>query len=335
MPDIAAVFRINMSGKGADGPAEADRYQAAIGMAEYADRGGFAVVNVEEHHDAEIGWLPSPLMMAGLIVPRTCRARIRASALLVTLYDPIRLAEDIAILDLASRGRFFFILGQGYREAEYHLHDKDWATRGAQTDFIVRTLLTAWKGEPFDYKGRTVHVSPAPFTKPHPPFLYGGMSKIAARRAAQYGLPFFPAQPMPELQAYYLDECQKLGHEGKVEIHEDMTLLFVDEDPDRAWAELGPCFLRETRQYSAWQRNRLDRHYQSDSDSVDALRAQGIYEIVTPEECLKRAASVTGRPWKPILHPLAGGIPIDRAWASMELFTEKVLKHVSDDRKTG
>src|SRR5579862_442879 len=134
---ISATFRINMSGKGADGPTEADRYNAAIDMAEFADRNGFAIINVEEHHDSEIGWLPSPLIMAGLIVSRTKRARIRASALLATLYDPISLAEDIAILDLARRGRFFFILGQGYREIEYHLHDKDWEKRGAQTDFIL------------------------------------------------------------------------------------------------------------------------------------------------------------------------------------------------------
>lgn len=325
MGSVAAVLRINMSGHGADGAAEADRYNAAIDMAEFADKAGFAIVNVEEHHDAEIGWLPSPLIMAGLIVSRTKRVRVRASALLVTLYDPIRLAEDIAILDLASRGRFYFILGQGYREIEYHLHDRDWGNRGAQTEFIVETLLQAWKGEPFEYRGKLVHVSPAPFTKPHPPFLYGGMSKVAARRAAKYGLPFFPAQPMPELEAYYLEELKRNGKEGFVEIHEDMSLLFIDEDPDRAWQELGSYFLKESQQYSQWQKGGVSRHYQSMSDSIDELRRQKIYEILTPEECLARVAAVTGRPYKPILHPLAGGIPLDRAWRCMELFSERVL----------
>jgi len=327
MPQISTVLRINMSGRGADGAAEADRYNAAIDMAEYADRNGFAIVNVEEHHDSEIGWLPSPLMMAGLIVGRTRRIRIRASALLVTLYDPIRLAEDIAILDLASRGRFFFILGQGYREIEYHLHDKDWETRGAATDFIVETLLTAWKGEPFEYRGKRVHVSPAPFTRPHPPFFYGGMSKVAARRAAKFGLPFFPAQPMPELEAYYLEELKRNGKTGFVETHADMTLLFIDENPDKAWEELGPYLLKETQQYSQWQRAGVSRHYQSQSDSIDALRKQRIYEILTPDQCLARARAATGE-YKPILHPLAGGIPLDRAWRCVELFSERVLKRL-------
>lgn len=323
---ISATFRINMSGKGADGPAEADRYNAAIDMAEFADRNGFGLINVEEHHDSEIGWLPSPLIMAGLIIGRTKRARVRASALLGNLYDPIRLAEDVAILDLASRGRFFFILGQGYREIEYHLHDKDWERRGEQTDFIIETLLATWKGEPFEYRGQLVHVSPAPFSKPHPPFFYGGMSKAAAKRAAKHGLPFFPAQPMPELETLYFEECRRLGHAGRVENHEDLTLFFIDEDPDRAWRELGPCFLKETQQYSAWQRSQLARPLQSDTDSVDELRRERIYEIITPDECLARAAQVKGRDYKPILHPLAGGIPLDRARRCMELFADKVLK---------
>jgi alkanesulfonate monooxygenase SsuD/methylene tetrahydromethanopterin reductase-like flavin-dependent oxidoreductase (luciferase family) len=109
---INAILRLNMSGHAVDGRAEAERYGAALDMAAYADESGFAVVNVEEHHDAAIGWLPSPLVMAALIIARTSRVQVRASALLGPLYDPIRLAEDIAILDLASRGRFSFVLGR-------------------------------------------------------------------------------------------------------------------------------------------------------------------------------------------------------------------------------
>jgi len=328
MPGISAVLRINMSGQRATGKDEADRYNAAIDMAEYADRNGFAIVNVEEHHNAQIGWLPSPLLMAGFIASRTKKIDIRGSALLVTLYDPIRLAEDIAMLDLVSRGRFYFILGQGYRPIEYHMHDHDWESRGEATEFIIETLLKAWTGAPFEYRGQQVQVSPAPFTKPHPLFYYGGMSKTAVQRAAKFGLPFFPPQPMPELQEYYLAEAQKHGKAGRVEVHEDMSLLFIDDDPDRAWAELGPYFLRETQEYSSWRRGGVARHYQTESASVDELRKQGTFEIITPEECLTRAKSTEGRDYKPVLHPLAGGIPLDRAWHCLELFSSKVLSQL-------
>ena len=68
------------------------------------------------------------------IAGRTARVRIRVSALLITLYDPIRLAEDIAILDLASNGRVSVVAGQGYRPIEYHALDRDWASRGMSSE---------------------------------------------------------------------------------------------------------------------------------------------------------------------------------------------------------
>jgi alkanesulfonate monooxygenase SsuD/methylene tetrahydromethanopterin reductase-like flavin-dependent oxidoreductase (luciferase family) len=87
MAKIRPVLRLNMSGcgQGPDRGLEADRYQAAIEMAEYADKTGFAIVNVEEHHDVEIGWLGSPLPLAAAIAARTRQVQIRGSAVLVTL----------------------------------------------------------------------------------------------------------------------------------------------------------------------------------------------------------------------------------------------------------
>ena len=99
---VSPVLRLNMSGSSDDPEIESTRYAAAIAMAEYADRNGFAIVNVEEHHDADIGWMGSPLLMSALIISRTQRITVRASALLVTLYDPVRLAEEIALLRLLS-----------------------------------------------------------------------------------------------------------------------------------------------------------------------------------------------------------------------------------------
>ena len=112
---IQAALRINMTGLQPDPSQEADRYQAALDMAVYAEANGFDVVNLEEHHCAENGWLPSPLILAAMIAARTQKIRISVTALLVTLYDPIRLAEDIAVIDLVSRGRFVFTAGMGYR----------------------------------------------------------------------------------------------------------------------------------------------------------------------------------------------------------------------------
>ena len=323
---LKPVLRLNMSGRAETGAGEADRYRAAIDMAAYAEQGGFAVVNVEEHHDSSLGWLPSPLIMAALIAARTERIEIRASAILAPLYDPIRLAEDVAMLDVASRGRFSFVLGQGYREGEYHLMDRDFARRGAATEAMIETLLKAWTGEPFDHRGRTVQVSPRPYTAPHPPLWYGGMSPAAAKRAARFGLPFLPGQPMPEIEAIYLAEAERLGKPARVERFSDLSMLFIDPDPERAWAELGPHFLREVDQYAEWTRSGVQRLYDRGSGSLEALRASGTYEILTPDQCLERARHrlAEGR-FHPILHPLAGGVPLDRAWDSLRLFVAHVL----------
>lgn len=326
---LTPVLRVNLSGRGETPLAESERYQAAIDLAEYADRNGFAVINVEEHHNSEVGWLGSPLLMAGLLAGRTKNVIIRGSAILAPLYDPIRLAEDVAVLDAASKGRFVLVIGQGYREDEYRLMDRDFKGRAAAMDTVIDTMLKAWTGKPFEYRGKTVHVSPLPFSQPHPPLFYGGMSAAAARRAAKWGLPFAPAQPMPEIEAIYRVEAARHGKPVQVENFADMSLLLIEPDPERAWQELGPYLMKEVRQYSAWTKSGIKRIYESGTSSIDELRASGIYEILTPAECLDRARRrLAEGSFSPILHPLAGGIPPERAWRSMRLFVEAVLKKI-------
>src|SRR5204863_1916207 len=122
---------------------------------------------------------------AGLIFGRASTLSVTISALLTPLHDPLRIAEDIAVLDLASGGRLTTIAGIGYRPEEYAMFEKDWEHRGALQDEVVDTLLKAWTAEPFEYHGHTVRVTPRPFTEPHPPLMLGGTSKAAMRRAAK------------------------------------------------------------------------------------------------------------------------------------------------------
>jgi alkanesulfonate monooxygenase SsuD/methylene tetrahydromethanopterin reductase-like flavin-dependent oxidoreductase (luciferase family) len=317
-------LRINMTGAETDPAARSLRYRTAIDMAEYADSKGFAHINLEEHHVASNGWLPSPLVMASAIAARTSRANIGVVALLATLYDPVRLAEDIAVIDLLSEGRFSFVAGMGYREVEFHVTNKPYAGRGEWMDHVLETLLKAWGDQPFDYRGSTVNVTPKPFTRPHPPFLVGGMSKPAARRAARLGLPFAPPVRMPELEDYYQAKLEEYGQQGFVYAPPaDFSILFIDEDPDRAWAEVGQHFVNEVQEYSSWQVQGLQRVLESGIDSVEALRREGTYEIITPEECLQRHRE--NPELFALLHPLIGGMPLDRAWNCLELYAEKVL----------
>jgi len=324
MTPISANLRLNLTGVEADPALRAQRYRAALDMAEYADRQGFSSVNVEEHHVAANGWLPSPLTMAAAIAARTEHCSIGVMALLVTLYDPIRLAEDIAVVDLLSNGRINFIAGMGYREIEFHIANKPFDGRGEWMDHVLETLLKAWGDAPFEYRGRLVDVTPKPFTQPHPFFLVGGMSRPAARRAARLGLPFAPPVADPALEAYYHEQCEKYGTTGFTHSPPaDFSVLFLHDDPDRAWVELGRYFLNEAVEYSSWKTAGVNRPLEFTSDSVDALREEQRYEIITPAECLRRHRE--REDFFAALHPLIGGMPLDSAWQSLRLYAEQVL----------
>lgn len=323
---VMSLARFNCVQPGVEPEEMAQRYQAFVDMAEYADQHGFAMITLEEHHGAENGWSPSPLVMAGLVFGRCKSIGISLSALLVPLHDPLRIAEDLAVLDLASGGRMTTIAGIGYRPEEYAAHGKDWSERGALMDECIDTILKAWTGEPFEYRGTTVRVTPVPVTKPHPMLLIGGTSKPAARRAARFGLPMFPAAHLPELEAYYYEQCKEHGTQGFCMMPgADTVMTHVAEDPDEAWAELGEHFFHEASTYRSWQTPDIKSAVHSHAKNVDELREEGIYQVLTPDECAARATE-TGAV---NLHPLVGGMPIDAGWESLRLYCEQVLPKVS------
>jgi alkanesulfonate monooxygenase SsuD/methylene tetrahydromethanopterin reductase-like flavin-dependent oxidoreductase (luciferase family) len=253
---------------------------------------------------------------------------VSLSALLVPLHDPLRIAEDIAVLDLASGGRFVVIAGLGYRPEEYAAHGKSWADRGKLMDEALEVMLKAWSGEPFEYRGTTVTVTPTPVTRPHPMILVGGTSRPAARRAARLGLPLSPAAHLPELEAYYYEQCAEQGTSGFCGMPAaDLSLLFVHEDPDKAWAELGRYFLHEATTYAAWQTPDIRSAVHSHAKTAAELRAEGIYKVVTPDECVTQGKEL-GAAAMFTLHPLVGGMPIDEAWKSLELFGDEVIPNL-------
>ncbi|WP_329401937.1 LLM class flavin-dependent oxidoreductase [Streptomyces melanogenes] len=296
------------------------RYRAAVEMAAYADAHGVDTVQTEEHHGTGNGWLPSPFAFAGAVFGATSRIAVTVSAIIGPLYDPLRLAEDIAVLDLLSGGRLVTVAGIGYRPEEYEQAGVEWGRRGKLQDLLLETLLKAWTGEPFTYEGRTVRVTPRPFTQPHPMLLVGGSSKAAARRAARLGLPFFPSAHLPELEAYYREQLALHGTEGWTMMPAEKTpLLHLSEDPDRAWALYGEHFLHEARMYASWQSKDIRSAVRSTAATVAELRAEGVYRIVTPDECAALGAESL------VLHPLCGGMPLEEGWRSLRLFADDVL----------
>jgi len=320
---LTTALRLNMTHLQDASADHSARYQAALDMSAFAEQNHFTIVNCEEHHCAVNGWLPSPLTLAAAIAGRTETISINVTALLVTLYDPIRLAEDIAVLDNISQGRFNFVAGIGYRPEEYHAVGKSWAQRGKLMDECIDTLLKAWGDEPFEYNGKTINITPKPKTKPHPFFFIGGMSKAAAKRAAKFGVPFYPPMHFPELESLYYSELEKHGNKGFVYYpKQGNTMTFLHDNPDSAWEEYAPYLLNETREYSSWKADGVPRPSEQETNSLEDLKEQKRFEILTPAQCIE--AIEKGRNTL-VFHPLAGGLPLDEGWKTLHLFSEKVL----------
>lgn len=301
----------------------ADRIAAALDMCEWAEEHGALFIGLSEHHGSDDGYLPSALTLAAAVAARTSTIRIGIFALVAPFYDPIRLAEDVAVVDQISRGRLDVCLAGGYVPAEFEMFGVDPAERPARVREAVTTLKAAWTGEPFEFRGRRVQVRPTPAQPGGPPIILGGTSEAAARRAARIADGFIPSEP--ECWAHYRDECLALGKpdpgEG-ITGHGDTVVLA--EDPEAAWDELGPFFLHETNAYGSWQAAAGigQTTYEPVADLAE-LRTRGQYRILHPDEYAAEIEA-SGGTTVPALHPMVGGIPPELAWRHLRLF-EKLL----------
>jgi alkanesulfonate monooxygenase SsuD/methylene tetrahydromethanopterin reductase-like flavin-dependent oxidoreductase (luciferase family) len=307
------------------GPASTrDIYAAALEQYEWADRNGFDLLVLSEHHGIDDGWQPAPLTMAGVVLGRTRQARLMVSAAILPLHDPVRVAEQIAVLDNSAPGRLWVVVGAGYRVEEFEMAGLEHAARGKILEEYVGVLLQAWQGEPFEWRGRTVTVTPKPATTPHPMLLVGGGVPAAARRAARLRLPMLPMNTDQVVRDAYADEGRRVGYKGLVVETVGPTFVHVADDPDRAWSEIAPYVLYEAQTYASYQTPGQHSTPGVKAETVDDLRASPQFVVGTPEQVRARLQQVPAD-GSVTFSPLAGGLPPDLSWASLELFAAQVL----------
>src|ERR1700739_1393853 len=165
----------------------ADRlYRAILDQIAWAENNGFDDVWLSEHHFIEDGYLPSIMAAAAAIAARTDRIRIASGVLLMPFHNPIRLAEDIATVDVISGGRFELGVGIGFKREEFSGFGVSSKERGARTDQSLEIVRRALSGETVTFKSdffdfRNIKVTPEPIQKPHPPIWLGGFSPAGRR----------------------------------------------------------------------------------------------------------------------------------------------------------
>ena len=140
----------------ANGAPTTDLYRAAIEMCAWAEEHGGLAATLCEHHKSADGYLPSPLVLASAIAARTTRLPITIAIFQLPLYNPIKVAEDMCVLDIISGGRVSYVAGLGYLPWEYEMLGADFKRRGAIADENLALLLRAKTGEAIEHQGRRI-----------------------------------------------------------------------------------------------------------------------------------------------------------------------------------
>jgi alkanesulfonate monooxygenase SsuD/methylene tetrahydromethanopterin reductase-like flavin-dependent oxidoreductase (luciferase family) len=344
-------------------PVEGSRlYNQYLDQLSFADQIGFDAVCVNEHHQNAYGLMPSPNIMAAALVSRTKQARIAILGNGVAMRrNPLRVAEEVAMLDVMSGGRVIsgFVRGIG---AEYHSLSLDPTTSRDRFFEAHDLILKAWTTPgPFEWDGRFFHyryvnVWPRPLTQPHPPiFVPSQGSDETLEWAAQHRYPLACTfVPMERLKAFYdryrSFASEQFGYDAGPEQFGFTSLIHVDTDEKKAQAAVEPhvryfierCFVLPLPIFfppgytdAGSYRRRVTIAREVAASGGPTLNA-GAPLIGTPEQVGERlVANLAEAGAGTLLAQFqVGDMPHDKVMRSMELFADKVLPYLPREART-
>jgi alkanesulfonate monooxygenase SsuD/methylene tetrahydromethanopterin reductase-like flavin-dependent oxidoreductase (luciferase family) len=310
---VLPVLRFNFASPQGDPRKQGELIRAAIELATWGESRGIMTVSIDEHHATGHGWSSNPIMTAGMFLAQTSTLIASVDCALGPLWNPVRLAEDIALIDNMSRGRLHTTVGLGYRPVEYDALGMDFASRGPLMDTLLERMLAVWS-------------EIGSHSRPHPPLYVGGGARVTARRAVRFRLPLSLADHLPDVADYYRELCAAADMSPLIIAPGPVNrgMIYLHEDPDRAWSELGEHILWEAVTYGGWSADQRSLMHLPGVKTLDEVRASGRYRFLTPDQLI---AEVRGAPdFGPlVLHPLVGGMPVEEAWKSVHLLADEVL----------
>jgi alkanesulfonate monooxygenase SsuD/methylene tetrahydromethanopterin reductase-like flavin-dependent oxidoreductase (luciferase family) len=204
---------------------------------------GLDLVWFSEHHFVEDGYLPSFAPVAGAVAAVTERVRISTNIALLPFSHPIRLAEDLAILDQLSGGRMELGIGLGYAPHEFRAFGFPVSRRVSLTEECVDILRLAWSGEPFHYDGKRYHfdnvrVTPDPVQPGGPPLWMASTSPASADRAVRYNTNLLPQGVRSIVLDRWRDKTRAEGRNPDDYRIGIIRNVFVTDDRERDWPPL-------------------------------------------------------------------------------------------------
>ncbi len=228
-------------------------FQNAIEQAVVAEQLGLDGISVAEHHYAAASLTPNPTVMAGVLSQRLQRATIALLGATPPLHNPLRVAEEYAMLDNLLGGRFVAGLLRGTPNEFLTYGTNPDETRAKYEEGIELTLKAWTEPRPFSWQGRhyqfrTISIWPRPIQKPHPPLFISGNSKesgnIAARLHLNMGLSFCPVPVAAQLSAHYREQAAKAGWEPTSDNILYRGFIHVAETDQKALEEVGYTYWR-------------------------------------------------------------------------------------------
>ncbi len=308
-----------------------------IAEAQAAETSGFDGCFITEHHQQEDGYLPNPLLVAGLVGMRTQRLKVGTCVLLLPLHHPVHVAEDSAIIDQATKGRLILSVGVGYQPPDFDVFGVPIKERVGRTEEGIEVIRRCWGGERFSFSGKYFRfenalVTPTPYQKPGPPIWMASWTPKGLERAARRadGWITDPVQSLPIIKDYatrYREAAQRQGHQPFICLMRDAVLARSRKEAE---AESGPTLYthRFYFRYGAY----VPDEYLKDVRSAEELTfdkvAQDRLIAGSPEECLEQL-----RHWQEEVRPdylilrfrQPGGPPHARVLEAIRLLGERVL----------
>jgi alkanesulfonate monooxygenase SsuD/methylene tetrahydromethanopterin reductase-like flavin-dependent oxidoreductase (luciferase family) len=304
-----------------------DLYAEILDIVAWSETAGFQGAWVPEHHLAEDGYMPSPLIALTAIATRTRRLKLGPAIALAPLYHPVRFAEDCAVLDILSGGRLEVGLAIGYRQREYATFGVDFTKRGRLFDEWLQVVTRLWAGEEFDFEGaffrfRGAKIVPGPLQERIPLYI-GSFTEKSMRRVAQYGDGFIGNADLCDLYAAKLREQGK--HQASARVRSTDLFFVVARDPEKAEAELAPYFHHVNNTYGDWFNE--DKGVEGLTRmSLEDFKASGLLQVKTPEAAIAALKAKQARmPLEHVMMMMPPGLPSAKFVEYAETFATEVI----------
>ncbi len=312
-------------------------YDRALNRIEIMDRTGYDTVWLAEHHFSSYSICPSVHLMGMHVAGRTQNLRIGTAVSLAAFYHPLRLAEEVAMLDVLTGGRVNWGAGRGFDPVEFKTFGVPLDKSKERFRESVDIVLAAWQNDRLTWESENwrfedVEVLPKPAQKPHPPVWVAAGSPDAVQWAAERGYTIMLGPHGHfELIATHRENYRKIlmanGHtfEGR-EI--PMTRLIAVADSDGEAEEI-------VRRGAAWMVDAYKNESKGMANPTATVEAGGQVRELDPVERYLEGVAVWGTPDRVIdqLHRLQEEIHLDYlmcaplSHSSFMMFTEKVMPH--------